>query len=81
MRISEVEITKLTQNEVQTLVFFLLKNKHFKRHMFLYSRWEFLFSLVLISVLLYFINKKFNFFIMIEKKDTKEKSYYCQRRL
>ena len=81
MKISEFEIINLTQNEVKTMVFFLVQNKHFKRHMFLYSRWEFLFSLVLISVLLYFINKKFNFFIMIEKKDTKEKSYYGQRRL
>ena len=81
MKISEFEINNLTQNEVKTMVFFLVQNKHFKRHMFLYSRWEFLFSLVLISVLLYFINKKFNFFIMIEKKDTKEKSYYGQRRL
>ena len=78
MKISEFEIINLTQNEVKTMVFFLVQNK---RHMFLYSRWEFLFSLVLISVLLYFINKKFNFFIMIEKKDTKEKSYYGQRRL
>jgi hypothetical protein len=49
--------------------------------MFLYSRWEFLFSLLLISVLLYFISKKLNFFIMIEKKDTKEKTYYGQKKL
>lgn len=79
MRISEFEVINLTQNEIKTLVLFLLKNKYFKRQIFLYSRWEYIFSLLLISGAVYLINKKFNFFIMIEKKDNKEKKFYGKK--
>ena len=79
MKINEIEIIKLNPTEIKTLIIFLLKNKHFKKEIFLYSRWEYLVSLLLISVVVYLIYLKFNFILMIERKDTKQRTTYGKK--
>jgi len=77
MKINEIEIINLTQTEIKTL--FLLKNKHFKKEIFLYFRWEYLVSLLLISVVIYLTCLKINFILMIERKNTKQRTTYGKK--
>jgi hypothetical protein len=79
MKIKEIEIINLTQTEIKTIIIFLLKNKHFKKEIFLYSRWEYLVSLLLISGVIYLICLKINFILMIERKDTKQRTTYGKK--
>jgi hypothetical protein len=70
MRINESDITSFTKDEIKILVSFLMKNRFFTNQMFPYLTFQFLFLFVLAGSSIYFLNKKFNWMIMVENKQT-----------
>jgi hypothetical protein len=92
MKIIQTEIESLTKEEIKTLIFFLMRNKHFLKQMFPYLNWQSLILFLIIGSLIggsiYLINKKFDWLLVVEKKDDSknnqnkkgEKFYYGKKK-